>query len=451
MPKYNQTGYYTFLVVYILAIFSIGNWIERYQSLPLMLAYASAFMGYIFLLQKSEDTKTLFITGLIIRALLFFTLPSLSDDLYRFIWDGTLIKNDIHPFAELPGYYLEKNIDGISSELYGLLNSPNYFTIYPPINQAIFWLSAGIGIGDWLVSANVIRLVLCAADVGSYFLLKSILRASGKPVFLANWFWLNPLIILEGVGNLHFEGLVVFFILLGIYGYQKSKYVLAAGGFGLAIGTKLLPLIYLPVLFLSGLKNKKWWVAPVAGVIALLTIVPMLDATFLSGMQESLELYFQSFEFNASIYFAARQIGYWIYGYNNIALIGPLLSLLSFLSICVVSIVAWKKEWSLSKSFLFVLTIYLLFATTVHPWYIIPLIVFGVLSGYWYPIVWSFLIFLTYLGYDKNGFELPMYLVVIEYVVVLSTMIIECGNTPIVPSRGHSTNSNEGKSPFEGG
>ncbi|WP_424962064.1 hypothetical protein [Ekhidna sp.] len=425
MPKYNQTGYYTFLVVYILAIFSIGNWIERYQSLPLMLAYASAFMGYILLLQKSEDTKALFTTGLIVRALLFFTLPSLSDDLYRFIWDGTLIKNGIHPFAELPGYYLDKNINGITKELYELLNSPNYFTIYPPINQAIFWLSAVIGNGDWLVSANMIRLVLSAADVGSYFLIKSILRTHGKPVFLANWFWLNPLMILEGVGNLHFEGLVVFFVLFGIYGYQKSMHVLAAGGFGLAIGTKLLPLIYLPVLFLSGLRDKKWWVAPAAGVIALLTIVPMLNATFLLGMQESLELYFQSFEFNASIYFIARQIGYWICGYNNIALIGPLLSLLSFFSICMVSIVAWKKEWSLSKSLLFVLTIYLLFATTVHPWYILPLIAFGILSGYWYPIVWSFLIFVTYIGYTKEGFELPMYLIVVEYIVLWATIVLE--------------------------
>lgn len=425
MPKQNQTGYYTFLVVYILAVFSVGNWIERHQSLQLMLAYSSAFMGYIFLLQKYEDTKILFTSGVILRVLMFFSLPTLSDDLYRFIWDGTLIKNDIHPFAELPHYYLDKNIDGISEELFGLLNSPGYFTIYPPLNQVIFWLSAEIGDGDWFVSANVIRLFLLAADVGSFFLLQSILRANKKPAFLAHWFWLNPLIILEGIGNLHFEGLVVFFILLGIYGYQRSKRVLAVVGFGLAIGSKLLPLIYLPVLFLTGLKNKKWWIAPLAGAIALSTIVPMLDAPFLSGMQQSLELYFRSFEFNASIYFLARQIGYWIYGYNNIALIGPVLSLLSFLSICIVSILAWRREWSLGRSFLFVLTCYLFFATTVHPWYIIPLIAFGILSGYWYPIVWSLLIFLTYIGYDQNGFELPLYLVVVEYVIVSLTLFLE--------------------------
>ncbi|WP_425392677.1 hypothetical protein [Ekhidna sp.] len=413
-------------------------------------------MAYIFLLQRQENQKLLFNAGIIIRVLLFLNLPTLSDDLYRFIWDGTLLKNGIHPFAALPEYYLDKNIGGISEELFSALNSPNYFTIYPPLNQAIFWLGAVIGNGDWLVSANVIRLILYGADVGSFFLLKAILKRNDKSSFLAYWYWLNPLVILEVVGNLHFEGLVIFFLLLGIYAFQKGKNIASAMGFGFAVGAKLLPLIYLPFLFLKGLKNRTCWVSILAGVIAIGTLLPMLSQSFVAGMTESLDLYFRSFEFNASIYFIARQIGFLIYGYNNIAVIGPLLSVLSLLSILSISIVGYSKKWSLPKTFLFVLTAYLLFATTMHPWYILPLIAFGILSGYWYPIIWSFLIFLTYIGYDQNGFELPMYIVVIEYVVVLSTMIIECGNTPIVPasadgSRGHSTNSNEGKSPFEGG
>ena len=175
-------GYYTFLVVYMLAVYSISYWIQRHQSFSLVLAYSSAFIGYVLLLQKKEGTKLLFTTGVLLRILMFLTLPSLSDDLYRFIWDGTLIKNGIHPFAELPGYYLDKNIDGLSDDLYGLLNSQGYFTIYPPVNQAIFWLGAVIGKEDWLVSTNVIRIFLYAADVGSYFLLKSILKSYASNV-----------------------------------------------------------------------------------------------------------------------------------------------------------------------------------------------------------------------------------------------------------------------------
>lgn len=429
--KQAKTGYYTFLVVYILAIFSTSNWIERYQSLSLMLAYGSGFMAYVFLLQNSEDSKTLFNAGIILRVLMFFSLPSLSDDLYRFIWDGTLIKNGIHPFEALPDFYLDKEIPGITSELYALLNSPQYFTVYPPLNQAVFCLSAVIGNGDWLVSANVIRLILYGADVGSFFLIRNLLRENGKSPYLAYWYWLNPLVILEGVGNLHFEVLVIFFLLLGVYGFQKSKNLMSSAGFGLAIGTKLLPLIYLPAVFIIGLRGKKWWISIAAVFIAFITIIPLLNAAFFEGMQSSLNLYFRSFEFNASIYFLARQVGFWIYGYNKIALIGPILSILSFISILTISSLAYLRKWSLIQSLLLILTVYLLFATTVHPWYIIPLIAFGILSGYWYPIVWSLLIFLTYVGYTSEGFELPMYIVVVEYVVVALVLFLELRFKPL--------------------
>lgn len=453
MPNLNQakTGYYTFLVIFVLAIFSIGNWFERHQSLPLILAFGSAFVAYFFIVYKSENTQTLLTTGILVRVLLFLSLPTLSDDLYRFIWDGTLLKNGIHPFAELPGYYLDKNIEGIDQQLYDNLNSPNYFTIYPPLNQYIFLLSVWIGDGDWLVSANVIRLLLYGADMGSFFLLRKLLIHYGKSANLAFWYFLNPLVILEFVGNLHFEGLIIFFILAGIYGYEKNRNWLSASGFGLAIGTKLLPLIYLPYLLLKGLKEKRWFISILAGIIGLLTFLPMLNVQFISGITDSLDLYFRSFEFNASIYFIAREIGFWIYGYNNIALIGPLLSILSFLSIIAISILSWVRKWSLPKSLLFILTVYLLFATTVHPWYILPLVAFGVLSGFWYPVVWSLLIFLTYIGYTQSGFELPAYIIVIEYVVVLVILSFEIRNTPVVPSRGQSEKSYSDKSPFEGG
>lgn len=425
MPKQHKTGYYTFLVVYVLAIFSLGNWIERHHTLPLLLAYSSAFMAYVFLLIRQEDHTLLFGTGLVIRLLLFISLPSLSDDLYRFIWDGTLLKNGIHPFEALPSAHLSKGINGIDQELFGQLNSPNYFTIYPPLNQFIFWLSVSIGQGSWLVSANTIRLILLGADVGSFYFLKKLLGHYKNPEKLAFWYWLNPLIMLEFTGNLHFEGLVIFFALGGIYYYEKSKKWHSAIGFGLAVGTKLLPLIYLPFIFLHGLKNKKWMVGILSGIVGLMTLLPLLNETFINAMSESLDLYFRSFEFNASIYFIARAIGFWVYGYNNIALIGPLLSIVSIVSILALSFIGILKKWSIPKTLLFILTSYLLFATTVHPWYVLPLVAFGILSGYWYPIVWSLLIFLTYSGYTKNGFELPMYIVAIEYSIVFVIAILE--------------------------
>ncbi|MEQ9229236.1 MAG: hypothetical protein RIF46_01035, partial [Cyclobacteriaceae bacterium] len=74
---------------------------------------------------------------------MLFATPSLSDDFYRFIWDGRLLAHGIHPFAELPGFYLDPslNIPGIDQSLFDNLNSKEYFTIYPPFAQLIFLIS----------------------------------------------------------------------------------------------------------------------------------------------------------------------------------------------------------------------------------------------------------------------------------------------------------------------
>lgn len=420
MPERNKFGQYTFLLVFLLAIFSIGSMVERQQPVPLLVAFVCAFASYALLIKGVQSLRILFIIGVVARLVLFVSLPSLSDDVFRFIWDGTLLQQGIDPFERLPNYYLGRGIEGISKSLYERLNSPNYFTIYPPTNQLVFWLSVQIG-SSWLASTNVMRALLLLADLGSFFLLRKLLKQNNRPARCAYWFFLNPLIILEFTGNVHFEGLVIFFLLLGIFAFESNRLWLSSLGFGLAAGTKLLPLIYFPLLFLQGLRqssSKKWLIALAGGVVALLSLMPMFSAAFISGMQSSLDLYFRSFEFNASIYFLMREFGFMLLGYNNIATIGPLLSLASLLGIVFISFWAWRKNWALPKAMLFVLTCYLLLATTIHPWYITPLIVLGLLSGYWWPMVWSFAIVITYLGYTSSGYHLPMAWVAIEYAVV---------------------------------
>ncbi len=412
-------------LVFLVAIFLIGNTIHRTESLLLFSTYVAAFGSSWFLVRKEPSFKLLVGLGILSRLLLFLSLPSLSNDVFRFIWDGTLLSHGINPFENLPSFYLDKNIPGLTATLYGRLNSPEYFTIYPPINQLIFWLSVELGGDSWLLSTNLMRAVLLLADVGSVWLLVKLLKHYQKPQWLANLYFLNPLVILEFTGNLHFEGLTIFFILGGIYLFQKNRKIGSGFSLGMAVGIKLLPFIYLPATFLKGLGNQKWLIGILAGVIGLLTLLPLLNSSFISGMSSSLDLYFRKFEFNASIYYLVREVGFWIYGYNKIASIGPLLSIISTLGIITISILGSKNQWELPKIFLFVLLTYLSFTTTVHPWYSIPLIAFGILSGYYFPIVWSLVIFVTYVGYTDDRYILNPIWIILEYAIVWFVMLME--------------------------
>ncbi|MEQ8777433.1 MAG: glycosyltransferase family 87 protein [Marinoscillum sp.] len=423
MPKQDKTAVFAAGFIFFAGISATGLLIPRHHGWMLLFAYFSAFFAYIWLCKSEIKLTHLLAIGVTARLILFLGLPSLSDDLYRFIWDGALLREGFSPYAGLPAEYLSLGIPGVDQKLYDQLNSQPYYSVYPPLNQLLFWISTTIGT-TWLTQANLLRCFFLMADLGSVYFLRQLLSHQ-KNHSVIGWFFLNPLLILEATGNIHFEGLVVFFILLGLYTLEKNRTISSGIGFGLAAATKLLPLIFLPAILMKKWLKEGATVTIVAGLVVSISLIPFVNSALLSGMQSSLGLYFQKFEFNASVYFLLREAGFWFRGYNIIGTLGPTLSVLTLLGVLGLALNGQRRKWPLSKTMLFSLSLYLLLATTVHPWYILPLIALGLLSGFYYPIVWSLMIFVTYFGYQEAGFELSTLWIVLEYGVVLSTFAIE--------------------------
>ena len=93
----------------------------------------------------------------------------------------------------------------------GSLSASNY-TNYPPVSQLVYALAGIIAPKSIWGGVVVMRLVLILADVISLFFIQKILRYLKLPAHRAFWYFLNPLVILELTGNLHFEGLMVAFL-----------------------------------------------------------------------------------------------------------------------------------------------------------------------------------------------------------------------------------------------
>ena len=139
-------------------------------------------------------------------------------------------------------------------------------------------------------------------------------------------------------------------------------------------------------------------------------------------MQSSLSLYFQKFEFNASVYYLVREIGFAVKGYNIIQVAGSYLAVFTFLAILLFAYYS-HRSMSWAKAMLWALVIYLFMATTVHPWYVTPLVALVVFTNYKFPVVWSMAVILSYAGYSQAGYTENIYLVIAEYTVVVFTMI----------------------------
>jgi alpha-1,6-mannosyltransferase len=368
----------------------------------------------------------LFAAAILFRLVLLFAPPQLSDDVYRFVWDGRLLAHGYNPYLYLPSQLLHTPIAtacGLDETLFRQLNSPGYFTVYPPLNQALF------GLASWLAPASLfwnvvwLRVPIILAELGTLWLMTQLLRQLRLNPNLALAYGLNPLVILELTGNLHFEAVMIFFTLLAAWLLVSQRWLLSAGALALAIGTKLLPLLLLPLVIRHTGWKRGLLFATLTGALTAALFTPFASLELARNIFSSINLYFQKFEFNASVYYVLRAIGYWLKGYNAIAQIGFWLSVTVTFSILWIAF-RWRDP-AAAVQLVATLTLYLGFATTVHPWYVTTLVAASVFTGFRYPLVWSALILLSYFTYAKQPYAENMWLTALEYGLVLLVAIPE--------------------------
>jgi alpha-1,6-mannosyltransferase len=430
MPAKKNLGYLVTGLSGLLYIY-LFYFTARTDAIPLILVYTLLFIGYLLLINTAKEfsIRWLMAIGLLFRIIPFLALPALSDDFYRFIWDGRLWAAGINPFAGLPGDFLNDPVlaaKGITSELFSLLNSPTHYTVYPPVPQYINWLAAKLFSDNIAYSVFFMRSIIVAGEMVSlYFMYRLLSWYKLKRHHLVIYAF-NPLVIIELSGNLHHEALMITFLLGFLLFNAQNKYPQAAIMLALSIASKLLPLMFLPFILL----NHKHWARFL--VILLVTVfllfLPLLDTSFINGMQDSLTLYYQKFEFNAAVYYGLRQIGYWVYGYNAIALIGKMMFILSTFLLLIFSYTLSKKgvQETLSLSILYL--IFAVLSLILHPWYVVVLIALAPFTGFKFPIVWGYFIFLTYLGYNQAGFSENYYVVAIEFIALTIAIVYDAIN-----------------------
>ncbi len=417
--KTNLSWYIFPAGLFLLALFQMAYAIPtRTDILSIWLYFALAFLAYFSILHRFNHAghhKLNIGLALISRLLLLFCFPLLSDDIYRFIWDGSLILHGIDPFSYTPLELMETGFSWIDPVLFQRMNSPEYFSVYPPVNQFLFMLSAIPGKGNLLASAIIIRFFVLSADLGNIWLIKKLLRFYNKDERLVFLYALNPLVIIEFTGNLHFEAIMIFFSLSAIWLLLNHRWRLAAVAISLGICTKLLPVIFLP-LFIPyiGWRNSIY-AGLITAVCTIILFLPFLHSlSLVSHFLESLHLYYGKFEFNGSIYQVLKAIGWKWLGYNPIVYTSKILlafTLIGFL-------LSYFKAKNIIQGIFWVMFTYTMLSAVVHPWYMLILVAFTPFLKWRFPIVWSLLICLSYYTYHVIPYQEHMSLVLVEYGLV---------------------------------
>ena len=187
----------------------------------------------------------------------------LSDDIFRYIWDGRVQAAGINPYRYIP---TDTNLAALRDEtIFPNINRNNYApTIYPPIAQMLFFVATRLG-----ETVTAMKLVLVAVEAIGIGALLFILPAAGVPrenILLYAW---HPLPVWEIAGSGHIDAAVVAFVALAIAAAFGGRRAWSGAALAAAALVKFFPLVLAPALWRPRRSNLGDWRWP-AGFAAVI-------------------------------------------------------------------------------------------------------------------------------------------------------------------------------------
>lgn len=228
--------------------------------------------------------------GLALRIAMLASTPALEDDFYRYLWDGAVVAQGINPYLYAPASADDVGTpdaltalseDAAGAEIHARINHSGLKTIYPPTAQAAFYLAYLIE--PWSLSAW--RLVCLAGELATLVLLLALLALTGRAALWVALYWCNPVVVKELINSAHMEAVLLPLVLAAILLALRDKPHRSALLLGLAIATKVWPIILAPILY-RGLIASPWRLAGVVAVLALCIALAALPP-LLGGLDET--------------------------------------------------------------------------------------------------------------------------------------------------------------------
>ena len=318
----------------------------------------------VLLWRRNEvGLRTVVLLALLMRLAYLWLPPILSDDVFRYLWDGLIQSRGINPYAFTPD---DPHLSVLHDEpIYRALNSTSYFSVYPPLSQILFRVGAWFYSVDWQASYFVIKGLLAASEAGALVLLARILPA--RRLMLYAW---NPLVVVAAAGQAHTESLAVLCLVAAWFFARDGRggwASVALAGAGLV---KLYPFVLYPLLW-----RRFGWQSVWPGVLAAAALsLPYAHPDALAHVFASLDLYVRSFEFNAGVYYGVKKAFEIFTGADWSKQIGPAFRWLFLLSLPLVYALDWRGNLTFRRSAVVVLGLFFAFSTTIHPWYLLPLL-----------------------------------------------------------------------------
>jgi len=342
--------------------------------------YLLAFAGFVLAVWWQEHRGISWVWLLAIplcfRLMLVFTTPTLSDDVYRYLWDGHLITEGANPYSHTID---DPQRDQYEIEARTLANSPNYATPYLPTAQFVFGVTALVAPSE----PTSMQLVMVAFDVGVALVLIRLLALTGLPRGRLVLYWWNPLVIVEVSHGAHLDSLMIALALLAVFLSLRESSPKWSGPVVLALATltRPLPLLLLPVLWWRW----TWPQRALYGLVSFTLILPfgiwggwgLFGDPVRTGVFGSIRVFVREVSFNSGIY-------HWSEGwFERRGAADAASSARTLMAVLLVAMLVyvWHRcrhgsALELMRAAALVFMGYVVLASILHPWYVVTLMAF---------------------------------------------------------------------------
>jgi hypothetical protein len=350
--------------------------------------------------------STLIVGPALVAALVLLAIPPpLSDDVYRYLFDGVCVSNGFSPFAHAPS---SAKVADLVAALPGRINHPDLPTIYPPFAQFLFGIiaRAGLGIMAW-------KILLLGCLAGGAVLTRARKARIGS-VDTGAWVFSHPLALFTAAGNGNVDVVGVLLIAGVCWAIHHRREWVVGGLIGLAAGVKLFPL----GLFTARLGRDGIPRALTTLLVGGLVLGILYSPVAASGLKAfgSLGRYAESWDFNASghsVLTSTLDSALSATGVTDSVRVGTnaeatyyngtptfddwrsrrelasgMAKLLGVAVTGLIVLVCWRRRMSFEASTSWILSSLFLTAAVVHPWYLLWVLIPATMSGHRFGLAW---------------------------------------------------------------
>lgn len=214
------------------------------ETIAIALAAGIVYFVALYLLDRSAERRGLIWFVLAVALLFRCTLvplePSLSDDLYRYRWDGIIQQAGWNPYAIAPE---DRRLIGFRDVYWPHVSNQEMPNIYPPLTELTLRATAAAS-GKLLA----FKAPFLAAEGLLLALLAFWIRRSGRRSFTLAYYAWNPLVVVEVAASGHNDPLAMLFAAVALFLIIERRTVLSTLALAAAVLAKFFPVLLAPLL-----------------------------------------------------------------------------------------------------------------------------------------------------------------------------------------------------------